>query len=264
MVNLRCRYVLSLIVVSLGISLTNLALANQPHLPQRDFSRETPRRVLAVHAVDEIEVDLDGLQVRIKLVGIAGSRAGAASATTADQFERGRVFLDNLLRGESVYLEQEPDLRRSSASDNNERGIRALVYRAPDGLSINLELIRQGFVKHDARRRHRYLAVFAYYAATAREHERGLWAPKPDNTEQKPPDANNAGESTAEDVEKTQPSQKLVSSSSVVWITKSGTRYHTQDCYHHRGGNLTLTREEALRRGLKPCSHCKPDEPKAH
>ena len=244
-----------------GISLASWGLANQPQLPAQDFSGETPRRVLAVHAVDEIEVDLDGVHVRVNLVGVAGQRPGAADPTAAEELERGRIFLDNLLRGESVYLEQAPELRRNPSTERRERGIEALVYRAPDGLSVNLELIRQGLAKHDTRRRHRYLAIFAFYAAAAREHARGLWAPKADTTQQSTTTTNNSGETTRDNVDKKPPTRKLDGTSDLVWITKSGTRYHKQDCYHVRGGNITLTREEALRRGLKPCTHCKPDTP---
>jgi endonuclease YncB( thermonuclease family) len=44
----------------------------------------------------------------------------------------------------------------------------------------------------------------------------------------------------------------------VVYITKSGKRYHRSTCYHLRKGGLQTTLRDAKGNGLTPCSACKP------
>jgi endonuclease YncB( thermonuclease family) len=213
--------------------------AQGPNIPVIDFTHHTPRKVVAVHQVNLIEVDLGDITTRIRLVGVASHPKDQGQAT---------AFLKNSLAGESVYLNPIRD-----PNGTHSKGItQAFVYRAPDGLLLNTELLRQGYAVHDSRHRHRHMAVFAYYAAAAREFERGLWAPPRATTplirdadSPQPPSGNSTN------------SQVVQAHDEQVWITKSGTKYHRKDCSYHQG-NMPILREEAKQRGLQPCKRCNP------
>ena len=46
--------------------------------------------------------------------------------------------------------------------------------------------------------------------------------------------------------------------SEVVYITKTGTKYHTKNCRYLRSSSIKTTLSEAKSKGLTPCSVCKP------
>lgn len=50
--------------------------------------------------------------------------------------------------------------------------------------------------------------------------------------------------------------------SDIVYHTPSGTRYHTAKCHMVDNTSNGITRAEALKREMKPCTFCKPDENK--
>jgi hypothetical protein len=45
-----------------------------------------------------------------------------------------------------------------------------------------------------------------------------------------------------------------------VYVTKSGKKYHTENCRYVLGKKISLTRQEAIDEGYTPCKRCKPDE----
>ena len=79
-------------------------------------------------------------------------------------------FLTNLLKGEKVYVEAKPD----ETTDKYGRTLYYL-YRAPDGLFVNLEIVRQGHGHAYTRFPFKYMELFRYYEREARKAGRGLW-----------------------------------------------------------------------------------------
>lgn len=45
----------------------------------------------------------------------------------------------------------------------------------------------------------------------------------------------------------------------IVYITKSGSKYHTEDCIYLKKSKIPILREQAIREGKQPCSKCCPD-----
>lgn len=43
-----------------------------------------------------------------------------------------------------------------------------------------------------------------------------------------------------------------------VWITRTGNRFHREDCPHARSAGMRTTAEAAMRKGYKPCKTCRP------
>ena len=49
-------------------------------------------------------------------------------------------------------------------------------------------------------------------------------------------------------------------SSPLVYITKTGSKYHRAECPHLRHGSIAIPLAEATDRGLEPCAHCQPPQ----
>lgn len=46
----------------------------------------------------------------------------------------------------------------------------------------------------------------------------------------------------------------------IVYITKSGTKFHREDCKHLSKSKIPISLEQALQQGLEPCKVCKPTD----
>lgn len=46
----------------------------------------------------------------------------------------------------------------------------------------------------------------------------------------------------------------------IVYVTKSGEKYHTADCTYLTDSAIPVSLEQALAEGRTPCSHCHPPE----
>lgn len=48
-------------------------------------------------------------------------------------------------------------------------------------------------------------------------------------------------------------------SSPIVYVTKSGTKYHKEKCDYLANSSVEISREQAENKGYSPCSKCRPD-----
>lgn len=153
-----------------------------------------------------------------------------------------RAFVGNLLRGETVHLES----ARSGAKIAD--GAEVYVFRAPDGLFVNLELVRQGYGTTTPAIADPYAPAFRRFQAAAVENERGIWGPAAGKRPAPRADAS-AGAS------KSNPAD----ASHRVCVTASGKKYHKPDCQFVAGRPTTvMTIAEARQKGYTPCSQCDP------
>ena len=124
---------------------------------------ETSLPVVRVVDGDTLVVAIDGRDQRVRLLG--------ADAPETDEHygPEATTFLTNLLAGERVVLHYEKSRR--------DRYGRLLAYvgRAPDGLSVNGEVVRQGYGR--VHRDHPFgkSELFGRYEARARAVPKGLW-----------------------------------------------------------------------------------------
>ena len=79
-------------------------------------------------------------------------------------------FLTNLLKGKKVYVESKLD-------EKTDKYGRALLYlyRAPDGLFVNLEIVRLGYGRAYTRFPFKYKKLFRRCEREARKAGRGMW-----------------------------------------------------------------------------------------
>jgi micrococcal nuclease len=225
----------------MGDGPTRSAAAEAPQIPCKDF-RDAPECVVVRVVTGDTLILKAGDESR--RVGLLGAAAPPLSQPLGHE---ARQYLENLLAGEAVYVEYPPG---STEADRFGR-YPAYVYRAPDGLWLNLEVVRQGFGRVDAETSFEHRALFEFFEKRAREHQKGLWAPVGGRTAQSQP----AAEATGRRSE----SQPAANGDDVtVYVTASGKKYHRATCQHARTNATPITLKDAKARGYEPCSRCKP------
>ena len=129
--------------------------------PVEEFTADTAYRVIKVESTSKIEIEYDGKPTNVILLGVDTSSAG---------YHATEDFLRDLLVGEWVYLRFGEE-KKSRMLVNT---LQAYIYRAPDGLFVNLELIRLGYGQV---RQHsgKQMALFQYYGDRARSEGKGIW-----------------------------------------------------------------------------------------
>ena len=160
-----------IILFSIVLLITTLAIAAQfiPY-PTEDFSKDTAYKVLDVIDTSTVKIQYQDKPTTIKLIGVVPRQSTQAYAKEAD------TFIRNLLLGEHVYL-------RSDTQKTDKTGVTlAYLYRAPDGLFVNLELIRQGYAQTYSGVPFKHAELFHTYAHKAREALKGLYAQPTQNT----------------------------------------------------------------------------------
>jgi endonuclease YncB( thermonuclease family) len=190
------------------------------------FENTTSYQVVRIIDGCTIVAEVNNQEVKIKLAALKPARAYS---------EQAAVFVENLLKGEDVYI----------LGDTDEK----YIYRAPDGLFVNAEIIRQGYGRVDTDSNSAYLAQFKQLQEFAKERSKGLWAVL-DIT---PPAQ--AVPSPALPVVTAPPA---TDESIMVYVTKSGTKYHLANCQHLSQSSLPIKLQDAKARGYTPCSRCNP------
>ena len=186
--------------------------------PAEDFSGDKTYRVLSVTDGDTLKIEYEGNSETIRLIGVDTPETVHPSRPVEPFGPEASAFTKNLLIGEEVYLR----------FGNEERGkydrLLAYVFRSPDGLFVNLEIVRQGYGHAYVKYPFEYMELFRQYESKARRFGKGLWSLSPPE-----------GEIT-------------------VYVTKSGKKYHRESC---RWGNIPIILSEARER-YSPCSRCTP------
>lgn len=212
-----------------------------PAPPTKDFSQAVAQPVVAVMAGDTIIVRLDDRDVTVRMIGVYIPRSDVGP-------DEAKAFTSRLLAGESVYVELDPAWSRQ---DGDER-LWAHVYRAPDGLWLNLELVRQGYARVAAGAEFEQRELLMAYQRVAQRAHKGLW---------RQPGAVPAAATTQPAPQAvTRPSRDTRTDETIVYVTPHGRKYHRRDCQHVRSGATAMSVEEAKKRGYAPCSRCKPPE----
>ncbi len=113
-----------------------------PTIPKPDLTAAPARTVVRVVDGDTIVVDHDGQEETVRLLGIDTPETQDPRKQVEFFAREASDFLTNLLNVEQVYFVQE----QPGAKDKYGLTL-AHVYRAPDGLWVNLELVRQGYAQ---------------------------------------------------------------------------------------------------------------------
>jgi len=208
-------------------------------IPEPDFSQQQACPVAKVVDGHTVVVLVDKKETTLGLTGVTTPAAGQPYHNEAIR------FAENLLAGESVYLQY--DGQASQGEPNSHA--RVCLFRAPDGLFVNLEIVRQGYGKVAGKQPFEHQKLFRFYEQRARQAGKGVWWPA--DHRQPSGDTSAARRSPAS---RTSEESKDV----VVYVTRTGEKYHCKGCAHLRKSSIPLSLAEAKRKGYTPCSHCKP------
>ncbi len=256
-----------------------VTLGWQPRTPDRTQGRivempeveepEQSRLVFGVvHRVidgDSVELFLDGRIVAYELAGADAPEVLENESVSLRGSEEARDYLLALLEGEQIAVLN--DSRRPMDARGRKRGY---LYRMPDGLFVNLEMLRLGFSKHARDPAGFNNPVMMWAQDRARDARKGVWSPDLEKIEVSEPAVvqpapiksergNSAADEPAELQEQVPDPVSKSGSRLVVYITKSGTKYHTKDCQHARESGVA-TPIEKVRESHDACKVCKPDD----
>ena len=131
----------------------------------------------------------------------------------------------------------------------------AFIYRYPDGLFINAEIIRQGYGHTYTNYPFKYMEEFRQLERFAKEAEKGLW-------EQVPNEKTSTKEANPPVVVPVIKPQKKISSSDddmIVYVTQTGKKYHRSGCRYLSKSKIPISLKEA-KTSYSPCSVCSPPQ----
>ena len=192
-----------------------------PHIPTPDLS------ALSIYEVTRI-IDGDTIivtdNILVRLIGVDTPETAHPRKPVEEYGKEASLFLTNLLKGEQVYLVGEDGALQK---DRYGRTL-AYVYRYPDGLFVNAEIIRQGYGHAYIEYPFVYMDEFLQLERFARQAEKGLWSERDQE----------AG--TAE----------------TVYITPAGRKYHKPSCPHVRDSGAPIQLSQAKERCYEPCQSC--------
>ena len=217
-----------------------------PVVPVEDFSNDTAYPVLRTIDGDTVEIQYSGKPTMVRLIGVDTPETVHPQKAVEAFGKEASAFTRNLLLGEEVYLRFDTD-----KIDKYGRML-AYLYRAPDGLFVNLEIVRQGYGHAYTQFPFKHIELFRYYERRAREAGKGLWGNTAVSIETEATKAS----ASVEKAETEQPSDK--NQNDIVYITKTGSKYHRAGCRYLSKSAIPITRQEAIAKGYTPCSVCKP------
>ncbi len=153
------------------LMLIALACAQRTQAPAP--TRPAPRPEASVVRVvdgDTVILSIEGKEYRTRLIGVDTPETVHPSKPVEEFGKEASAFLKNLLTGEKVWLEYETGNR-----EDRYGRLLAYLYRQPDGLFVNLEIVRQGYGHAYTQYPFQHMETFRSYERKAREAGKGLW-----------------------------------------------------------------------------------------
>ena len=118
---------------------------------------------------DTVKIQYEGKLTSVRFIGVDTPETVHPSKPVEAYGKEASAFTENLLLGESVYLRFD-----GNRTDTYGR-LLAYLYRAPDGLFVNLEIVRQGYGHVYTDFPFKHMELFRHYASKARSVEKGLY-----------------------------------------------------------------------------------------
>lgn len=177
---------------------------------------------------------------RYDLLGIADFKD-----PKSDEARAAAAYLKRSLLHEQVRIQFDTNPKR-----NTEGRFKVFLFRSPDHLFVNLELVRQGLVHADAAQLDLHRKDLSYHARRAQERQVGLW--------DQSPHSNPTPRATPSNVPDTSPKREAIRPETV-YITQHGKKYHRERCAHLTDSSRPTSRDQ-VHGTHEPCKTCRPDE----
>jgi hypothetical protein len=135
----------------------------------------------------------------------------------------------------------------------------AYLHRAPDRLFVNLELIRLGYARVQAKPAFAQLSDFREAEKKARDAGKGVWEEGGSGRTREVRRTRTARDDRPRDEKGREANSKLPTGNSAdaVFVTPSGKKYHRADCSFAKNAR-SISLQEAIQKGYTACSRCKP------
>jgi endonuclease YncB( thermonuclease family) len=141
-------------------------------VPSREFTQAEVYQVIAVGEDYVLSLWIDGRPTLVRMLGVEPPLVAAAEGLPGMLPDEALRFVQDLLVGEYVYLDDDSQVASTDAD-----GIRvAYVYRAADGLPANLEIIKQGYGLAAEGYAFEHSDTFAAWQTNAEALGKGIWA----------------------------------------------------------------------------------------
>lgn len=227
-----------------------------PGVVSPDPERTGEANVLEVLDGDSLLLLFEGQIYRFEVLGADAPEWVERAETPSDESVDAKRFLTRMLYGERVRV-FEPVPGATDAIGRR----RGYIFREPDGLFVDLEIVRQGYGKVSTRASDPYLRVLRWYEQRARELSRGVWGrpeepqpraePQQESEQVAAPEPEQASEPQEEAQERT--------TEEWVWVTRSGSKFHRESCQHAGSASTRVLRKDA-EKTHEPCRVCRPTE----
>ena len=202
-------------------------VATMPTYPVEDFTADIAYKVVKVIDGDTVKLNYNGKVTSFRLIGVDTPETVHPHKPVEAFGKEASEFTRNLLLGESVYLRFDVEQK-----DMYGRQL-AYLYRAPDGLFVNLEIVRQGYGHTYTHFPFKHMELFRHYGDRARKAAKGLYGN----------DAPAVG----------------TKSESQVYVTRTGKKYHRDGCRHLNKSKIAISLVEAQQK-YSPCRRCNPPQ----
>ena len=220
-----------------AVAQTNRAMSVS--YPVEDFTGDVAYKVVRVIDGDTVKIDYNGKATNVRLIGVDTPETVHPNKPVEAYGKEASNFTGNLLLGESVYLRFDGERR--------DRYGRLLVYlyRAPDGLFVNLEIVRQGYGHAYTQFPFKHMELFRYYGNRARTVGKGLYGTPQSSVSEGAPfvDSESTGQVSEEQV----------------FVTRTGKKYHREGCTALARSKILISLVEAKER-YSPCGRCNPPQ----
>ncbi len=143
-----------------------------PSVPVMGSTAQPGYKVVRVDSGYAVILRIDGKDTPVRMLGIEGVEATTEDGKTQTLDKQIDPFVRNLLIGEFVYLEHDEDL-----SETDEDGkLVGYLYRAPDRLLVNLEIVRGGYALTANSYDFAHADTFRFYEEKAQTDGKGIWS----------------------------------------------------------------------------------------
>ena len=118
---------------------------------------------------DTVKIKYKGKTTSVQLIGVNAPETMRSKQRQEFYGEEATEYLREFLLDDLIYLRFDED-----KWDEHER-ILGYVYRASDGVFVNLEMIREGYAEVDLRYAFKYEELFTDHESRAKNQRKGLW-----------------------------------------------------------------------------------------
>lgn len=190
--------------------------------PVNKYLMGKPRyKVTKIIDGDTVGLMMNGKPIIVRMIGVDTPKTVHTQKTIGHYEAEALEFTKNLLNGEWVYVERDP----WQTVDTYGHEL-LYLYRAPYGLFVNLEIIRQGYGRSWKTYNYVRRNSFKYYENRAKASEKGVWA-------------------------------QTIKDDLTVYYTQHGAKYHRGGCRNLRKSKFPIKLSEA-RKQYEICKHCNP------